>query len=182
MKNLPQSSISRQCYSQPPKDTCQQPTIYLVKSHLFHTCEVCTIWPEAGIVKGLFWNTSFLKPHPPPLTFFPFLSKVHNSDEAKGFILKHQTKNWRMIHLAASILLLTTSSRTGESISPAYVQTLQYPQRTWLQCADPTVIKQWMLTSAHLSCDSPLQFIFIYCLMTKASFHLLIGILLPIFN
>lgn len=33
---------------------------------MFHTCEVCTIWPEAGIVKGLFWNTSFLKPHPHP--------------------------------------------------------------------------------------------------------------------
>lgn len=32
---------------------------------MFHTCEVCTIWPEAGIVKGLFWNTSFLKPHTP---------------------------------------------------------------------------------------------------------------------
>lgn len=160
------------------------PTAYNIPSKV---TSVSHMWSTYNMTRSrncerLILKHKLLKTTPPSPYSFPFSVKGSQLRRSKRLYLKHQTKNWSMIHLAASILLLTTSSRTGESISPAYVQTLQYPQRTWLQCADPTVIKQWMLTYVHLSCDSPLQFIFIYCLMTKASFHLLIGILLPIFN
>lgn len=119
------------------------------KSHLFHTSKVCTISPEAGLWKAYFWNTSFLKPQLCLPNSFPMpgsqLRQVFLwilKKAAKGFILKHRTKNWSMIHLAASILLPTTSSRTtGEGTSPAYVQTPQYPLRTCLQCADPTTLE-----------------------------------------
>lgn len=60
---------------------------------MFHTCEVCTIWPEAGIVKGLFWNTSLLKPQPSPhshYTLFPW--KVHNLDKVFGELSNKEQK------------------------------------------------------------------------------------------
>lgn len=60
---------------------------------MFHTCEVCTIWPEAGIVKGLFWNTSFLKPHPPPHSPHTLLPrKAHNLDKVFGELSNKQQK------------------------------------------------------------------------------------------
>lgn len=155
---------------------------------MFHTCEVCTIWPEAGIVKGLFWNTSFLKPHTPHT-----LSSHERLTTWTRFLVSSQISSKRLYSKASNHELECDSPCSLNSTIYNFIENSRKRHQPSL-CSDCSIStknlaavcrpvwKQWILSYAHLSCDSPLQLIFIHCLTTKAPFQLLIGILLPIFN
>lgn len=137
--------------------------ITLAKSHLFHTSKVCIIWPASGILKGSFWNISVLNPthyldtlfsHERITAWTRFWLVLKQA--TGGFILKHKTKNWSMIPpttLSSTTYNFSTGTeeiknipRTiGGATIPAYIWTFQYPQRTCVQLADPTVWRERML-------------------------------------
>lgn len=153
--------------------------------------------------EGLILKHKLLKPHP-PTTSLHHMDTLFSHERFTAwttFLVSSQISSKRLYSKASNQELEhdspcssnsttqfwtqfnnSSSSRRTEGTSRAYIQTLQYPQRICLQCADPIVWKQCMLTSAHPSWDSSLKLIFIYCLITKAPFQLLIEILLPIFN